>query len=141
MGAGAAMAVALLLPRVSAVAAPATTAHSPLPALFTARDAAQGKIVFAQHCAACHGADLRGKIGPAVIGPVLGSAANHTTVSIMFNVIAAEMPEGDPASLTNADYAAVMAYLLQQNGYPAGTRPLTFSAAETSDVPLISQVR
>ena len=126
---------------LGATAAPATTSGKALPALFTDSEAARGQIVFQQHCAACHGEDLRGKIGPALIGPSLGSAADHTTVSIMFNVIAAEMPAGDPASLTSQEYTAIMAYILKRNGYPAGPHPLSFTAAETSDVPLISQAQ
>ena len=140
-GARTGVVIAILLPWFSAAAAPATTSESPPPALFTDHEAAQGRIVFEQHCVACHGEDLRGKIGPAVIGPALGSATDHTTVSIMFDVIAAEMPADDPASLTHQDYTAVMAYLLQRNGYPAGAQPLSLTAAETSDVPLISKVR
>ena len=83
---------------------------------------------------------MRGKIGPALVGPSLGSAADHTTVSIMFNVIAFEMPAGEPASLTRQNYTDVMAYILQRNGYPADAHPLTFTTAETLDTPLISQI-
>ena len=140
-GARAATVIALLLSSLSAAAAAsATTSGRTLPALFTDHEAVQGRIVFEQHCATCHGENLRGKIGPAVIGPHIGSTADHTTVSIMFNVIVAEMPADDPASLTHQEYTDVMAYVLQRNGYPAGGHPLDFTAAETSNVPLISQV-
>jgi mono/diheme cytochrome c family protein len=131
----------LCTPFIAAAAASATTSGSALPTLFTNSDAVQGRIVFEQHCAACHGDDLRGKIGPALIGPSLGSAGDHATVSIIFNVIAFEMPADDPASLTKQNYADVMAYILQRNGYPAGTHPLSYTAAEALDKPLISQVR
>jgi mono/diheme cytochrome c family protein len=137
-GACAGIVIALLSFSVRAVAA---TSGTPLPALFTDVEAAQGRIVFEQHCAICHGEDLRGEVGPAVIGPSFGSVADHTTVSIMFNVIAAEMPAGNPASLTHEEYTDVMAYVLQRNGYPAGAHPLSFTSAQTLDVPLISQVR
>lgn len=134
-------ALALILSALSphAVQAATTAAPSP-PALFTQSDAARGRQVYEQNCAACHGADLRGTIGPALIGPSLGSPRTHTTVAIMFNVIAFEMPAGAPASLPQADYAAVMAYLLQQNGYPAGPHALTYAAAQAANVPLISRV-
>jgi mono/diheme cytochrome c family protein len=124
-----------------ATALSATTSDRALPPLFTVDQASQGRIVFEQHCATCHGGDLRGKIGPALIGPGLGSARDHTTVSIMFNVIAFEMPAGDPASLTRQNYADVMAYILQRNGYPAGAQKLSYTAAQASDAPLISQRR
>jgi mono/diheme cytochrome c family protein len=133
--------IALLCTPVVAAAASATASGRALPKLFTSSEAAHGRIVFEQQCAACHGEDLRGKIGPALIGPGLGSVADHTTVSIMFNVIAFEMPAGDPASLTQQNYADVMAYILQRNGYPAGAHPLSYTTAEASDTPLISQMR
>ncbi|GAB0116284.1 c-type cytochrome [Acidisoma sp. 7E03] len=126
---------------VSAAAAATQARTSALPALFTQGDADRGRQVYAQNCAGCHGADLRGKIGPALLGPAFGSARNHTTVAIMFNVIAFEMPAGAPASLPQADYAAVMAYLLQRNGYPAGLHALTYTAAQAADVPLVSHPR
>ena len=141
LGAGAALGIAMLFASSNASAGSATPSGGPLPALFTAREAGQGRIVFEQQCAGCHGDNLRGKIGPAIIGPSLGSVADHTTVSIMFNVIAAEMPAGAPASLSHQDYTEVMAYLLQRNGYPAGAHPLSYAAVEAADVPLISQVR
>ena len=140
IGARAGIMIALLCAPFSA-AASATTSGISLPTLFTSNEAVQGRSVFEHHCAVCHGEDLRGKIGPALIGPSLGSTGNHTTVSIMFNVIAFEMPAGDPASLTKEDYAEVMAYILLRNGYPAGAHPLSYAAAETSDTPLISQMR
>jgi mono/diheme cytochrome c family protein len=142
IGARAGFMIALLpTPLIAAAAALATTSGGLLPTLFTTSEAAQGRIVFEQNCAACHGDDLRGKIGPALIGPSFGSASAHTTVLIMFNVIAFEMPAGDPASLSKQNYTDVMAYILQRNGYPAGAHPLSYAAAEAADTPLISQMR
>lgn len=140
-GACACVMIALLCTPFVAAAASATTSGRALPTLFTNSEAAQGRIVFEEHCAACHGEDLRGKIGPALIGASLGSAGDHTTVSIMFNVIAFEMPADDPASLTKQNYSDVMAYILQRNGYPAGTHPLSGMAVGILDTPLISQMQ
>ncbi len=130
----------LCTPVLAAAAASAIPSGQALPALFTNSEADQGRVVFEQNCAACHGDDLRGKIGPALTGPGFASARDHTTVSIMFNVIAFEMPAGNPASLTRQNYARVMAYILRRNGYPAGTHPLSYTAAEASDAQLISQI-
>ena len=35
------------------------------------------------------------------------------------------MPKNDPGTLAPDDYLAVMAFLLERNGMPAGKRPLT----------------
>ncbi len=41
------------------------------------------------------------------------------------------------SSLTHKDYVEIMAFLLQQNGYPAGSTALTFEEAKESKVQLI----
>ena len=43
-----------------------------------------------------------------------------------------QMPLDKPGSLRPTTYAALVAYLLQQNGHPAGTRALTPAAAASS---------
>ena len=48
---------------------------------------------------------------------------------------------GNPGGLTHDQYSAVMAYILQQNGYPAGSAALDYNASLASSVPLVSQVK
>jgi hypothetical protein len=43
------------------------------------------------------------------------------------------MPQSDPGSLKTDDYNAVTAYILQQNGYPAGSAALAKGAAGLKD--------
>jgi hypothetical protein len=47
------------------------------------------------------------------------------------------MPATQPGSLEHDDYVQIMAFLLQQNGYPAGSRALAFDSAQNSSVPLL----
>ena len=47
------------------------------------------------------------------------------------------MPEGDPGSLSPAEYAAVVAYLLQLYGYPAGDADLTASLQELRGMEIV----
>ena len=44
------------------------------------------------------------------------------------------MPASNPGSLQHDDYVQIMAFLLQQNGYPAGAKELTFEDAGASKV-------
>jgi hypothetical protein len=44
-------------------------------------------------------------------------------------VVSLTMPQSDPASLTPSQYNRVVAFILQQNGYPAGNTPLAPGAA------------
>lgn len=109
------------------------------PALYTSAQATAGADVFAQSCAMCHGADLTGGAGPALIGQAFAAPSNKYTIGSIFTEITQQMPAGQPGSLTHAQYEDAMAYILQQNGYPAGSTALSFATAGSSTVPLISQ--
>ncbi|HET7085733.1 MAG TPA: c-type cytochrome [Rhizomicrobium sp.] len=106
-------------------------AQAAKPALYTADQATQGAAVYAQACAACHGAQMEGVAAPALKGSAFGemAAAQSLTVDTLLDVIANTMPQSDPGSLKPEEYGAVTAYILQQNGYPAGSAALTKDAA------------
>lgn len=109
------------------------------PALYTAQQAAAGAGIFAQDCAVCHGADMKGGAGPALIGQGFASPGSDNTIGGILAVIAEQMPASAPGSLTHAQDEDAMAYILKRNGYPAGAVPLDFSSSESSTVPLVSQ--
>ncbi len=110
-------------------------AQAAKPALYTADQATAGAAVYSQACAACHGAQLEGVAAPALKGANFGemSTAQGLTVDALLDVIANTMPQSDPGSLKPEDYAAVTAYILQQNGYPAGSTALAKGAAGLKD--------
>lgn len=117
---------------VSAVAnAPDAQAQGAKPALYTDAQANAGAAIYAQSCAACHGSQLEGVAAPALKGPAFGDMANaqSLTADTLLDVIANTMPQSDPGSLKPEEYNAVTAYILQQNGYPAGQTPLAKGAA------------
>ena len=97
------------------------------PALYTTAQASQGGSVYASQCASCHGGHLEGDIGPALKGRQFGqmAAAQQLTAASLLEVISQSMPKLTPGSLTATEYASIMAYILQQNGFPAGQTPLT----------------
>jgi polar amino acid transport system substrate-binding protein len=101
------------------------------PALYTAAQAQTGATVYQQACAGCHGATLDGGGGPALHGKdfmTLAKSQDMTAASLL-DVVAATMPQSDPGSLKADEYEAVVAYLLQQNGFPAGQAALATGAA------------
>ena len=108
------------------------------PQLFSQAQAIEGKHLFASHCAACHGANMEGVVGPALKGPGFASPDDNFTVGGMFSFLSTQMPAGSPGSLTHKQYAALMAFILQQNGYSAGSQALTYQQATVSKTPLIS---
>ncbi|HEY0266572.1 MAG TPA: cytochrome c [Rhizomicrobium sp.] len=105
------------------------------PALYTADQAGTGAAVYSQSCASCHGAQLEGVAAPALKGPAFGdvAAAQSLTADAMLDVISGTMPQSDPGSLKPEEYNAVAAYILQQNGYPAGPTPLAKGAPGLKD--------
>ena len=116
----------------------ATAAKSPssLPALYTKAQAAAGAKLYSSNCAQCHGENLEGGVGPALRGPNLVRLAQKTklTVGDFFQFLALQMPLNAPGSLPKDQYASIMAYVLSRNGYPAGSKGLTYNAAMQSKV-------
>src|ERR1700742_4067286 len=105
----------------------AANAQGAKPALYTDAQAQAG--------AACHGQQLEGVAAPALKGSAFGemATAQGLTADALLDVIANTMPQSDPGSLKPDDYNAVTAYILQQNGYPAGSAPLAKGAAGMTD--------
>ena len=114
----------------------APPAGSVAPALYTKAQAASGFAKFLGNCAMCHGAHLEGRAGPSLKGPNWANAKADYTLGEVFTVVSQQMPATSPGSLEKADYVDIMAYLLQQNGYPAGDKTLDFDQATGSAVKL-----
>lgn len=95
-------------------------------AVYTDAQAEQGRQVYFRTCAVCHGENMDGKVGPALTGRQFHQmvAAQNMTAPALFQYIETQMPKTKPGSLAPADYAKIMAFILQQNGYPAGSKPL-----------------
>lgn len=93
--------------------------------VFSAAQALEGRGVYTRACAACHGANFQ----PAPGSPVLKGGAflanwRGRSVGDLFTYTRQTMPVGMGGSLPDAQYLAVIAYLLSENGFPAGTSPL-----------------
>lgn len=108
--------------------------------LYATEQAAHGAKVYAEQCAVCHGDHLQGLVGPTLKGPAFASKDYEYTIGAILGYISTMMPSSAPGSLTHQQYADLMAFLLQQNGYPAGSEPLTYDEAIASEHPLISKV-
>ncbi|HMH65359.1 MAG TPA: cytochrome c [Rhizomicrobium sp.] len=126
----------LLLAATLLIAAPQFAgAQGAKPALYTADQATAGAAVYSSSCAACHGTQMEGVAAPALKGSAFGdmATAQGMTAQSLLEVIANTMPQSDPGSLKPEEYAAVTAYILQQNGYPAGSAALATGAAGLKD--------
>ncbi len=106
-----------------------------VPTLFTAAQAKAGAAKYSDDCAQCHGAQLEGMAGPALRGKIF--AKSGFSVGDIMNFMSVNMPATQPGSLSHDDYVQIMAYVLQQNGFPAGATALTFDGGAASKVPLL----
>jgi cytochrome c len=107
-------------------------------AVYTDAQAASGRQVYYRTCANCHGETLAGKVGPALTGRQFHQmvAAQKMTAPLLFNFIATKMPQSRPGSLSPEQAAAIMAFILKQNGYPPGDTPLTADSPALGKVDL-----
>ena len=112
----------LAVPAALLAAAPlraqaADSAATTLGKVYTDVQAAKGKDAFGLTCLSCHKpSELSGqKFWAGMVGK---------TVSDFFTYVRGNMPQDNPGSLSDDDYANVTAYILQLNGMPAGERPL-----------------
>lgn len=85
----------------------------------------QGREVFAQQCAACHGDKGEGGLGDRLVGGqgTIGTPKPIRTVGsywpyapTLFDYIRRAMPQNAPQSLSDEDVYAVSAFILNLNG-------------------------
>ena len=89
-----------------------------LSGVYTAAQAARGKNVYAGSCRSCHAPESH-------TGQTFETWWQGKKLSELFTFIATQMPKHDPGSLAREDVADVVAYLLEMNALPAGTRELS----------------
>ena len=90
---------------------------------YTAEQATQGKAAYEANCASCHGSDLMG--APPLAGEGFIGGWRTRSTRELYTLIRNSMPADNPGGLSENNYANIVAYILQFNGVPAGTTPLT----------------
>jgi mono/diheme cytochrome c family protein len=105
-----------------------TAGTTPPTASYTEQQAYVGRLDYYVSCAECHGAKLEGVFGPALAGR--DDNLKYQAVNGVYGYMAAHMPHGNPEGLPQEQYVAIMAFLMQSHGFPAGTRPLTKAAID-----------
>jgi mono/diheme cytochrome c family protein len=91
--------------------------------VYTVEQAEAGREAYAAHCARCHGAELGGGFGPA-LAPLDWAQFGDRPLAHVFRIMTTEMPFDAPGSLDDDVYAAILAFVLEENGYDGGPEPL-----------------
>src|SRR3954471_8734500 len=97
----------------------------PTPLSYTADQADKGFGLYAEHCASCHGPNLDdGAYAPPLKGIDFRQKWGVRSAEPLFTYTSTKMPPSRPGTLGDPVYAQLLAYVLQENGAPAGAREL-----------------
>jgi mono/diheme cytochrome c family protein len=106
--------------------------------VFTTAQAERGKQNFlAGRCGGCHKLDLTGDRGPALKGDDFLAHWENGSLVTLFDKIRETMPPNGANEVTDDAKVDIVAYLLQQNGYPAGKSELRTEADSLGIIDLI----
>ncbi|HEX4028591.1 MAG TPA: cytochrome c [Rhizomicrobium sp.] len=119
------IAAALVIVAATGEATPALSQSSSVwDGAYTAAQADRGAIKYRQECVMCHGPVLEGNgEAPPLTGRFIPDWAG-TRLSDLFEKIQTTMPLFAPGTLSPADTADLLAFILQANSFPAGPKEL-----------------
>ena len=94
---------------------------------YTEEQAASGELAYLQNCEACHGDNLNGGVGggPPLAGEVFFEHWTGVPLDGLFVYVKELMPQDNPNSLSNQTVSNILAFILQYNGFPAGSTALS----------------
>ncbi|MFO7544106.1 MAG: c-type cytochrome [Trueperaceae bacterium] len=80
-----------------------------------------------QYCLECHGDDLTGGLigGAPLSGFVFRQKWGGSSLASLYAYLSTQMPQGSPGSLSDQQYADLLALIISKNGHQAGGAPLT----------------
>jgi cytochrome c5 len=108
--------------------------------VFTTAQADRGKAALLQNgCNGCHGAELEGSRGPSLKGDRFIRAWENGSLHRLFVNIRENMPPLNAEQVPATTKLDIVAYLLQVNGFPAGSTELTLDQEALESVLIIKK--
>ena len=96
--------------------------------IYTDAQATRGAASYDSECSGCHRADLSGNTGPALKDQRFARSFAGKDLRTFFTRISTTMPRNAPASLAEDVYLDIVAHVLKENGFPAGSTELASDA-------------
>jgi hypothetical protein len=97
--------------------------------VYSAEQAKRGRFLYHEHCERCHGLELEGDDeSVALTGEVFQANWDTLPLGKLYQRIRRDMPYNDPGKLSPEINAAVLAFILRENGFPAGETELPHNA-------------
>src|SRR5215831_243701 len=120
---------AAIIPLVTVIALQTTvkgqTAKSVWDGVYTEEQANRGRQGYSEQCASCHGPELTGgEMAPALAGGEFLAGWDGLTMGDLFERVRISMPQNAPGSLSGAQNADILAFVLASNKFPSGTSEL-----------------
>jgi hypothetical protein len=101
--------------------------------VFSEGQARRGRASYNGSCASCHRADLMGYEG-ALKGQKFIDHWREDVLDSLYSNIKRSMPRNAPGTLATATYLDIVAYILQENGFPAGASDLSSDNLKSIEV-------
>jgi len=95
--------------------------------VYTAAQAERGKKTFSNNCTSCHDS-------ARFSGETFNDAWLGKPMKEIWDVASGTMPEDNPGSLKQQEYADILAYFLSLNEYPAGDSELAANAGAMANI-------
>jgi mono/diheme cytochrome c family protein len=90
--------------------------------VYTEAQATRGMASFGQSCSGCHALAAGGKA--PLVGDSFWKSFAQKTVADLLQYVSANMPNGNPGTLSESSYGDIVALMLKSNGFPAGNTEL-----------------
>lgn len=99
--------------------------------VYSTAQAARGRLVYEGQCAVCHGRRLNGaaedpdmQSGPPLARSKFLRSWEERSLAVLLDYTRATMPQANPGSLSDGQYADIIAYMLSVSDAQAGTGEL-----------------
>ena len=105
---------------------------------YSAEQVERGKATYDRYCVSCHGFSLEGGEfgGVPLSGNYFFKRWMGRSVNELFAYTRANMPPGLSGRLSVSTHLALVAYILQTNGYPVGEQPLSSDPKVLARIPI-----
>ena len=115
-------------------------AQSVADGVYTEEQAKRGATLYSEQCASCHGEKMEGvaDLFPALTGDLFMKNWTGKSVGELYEKIATTMPALDPGSMKPDQVADVVADILHEAKYPAGTTALEASADPLKTIQIVA---
>ena len=115
--------------------------------VYSAAQAEMGKHRYSGPCGSCHGPALEGghifgsrtRTAPPLRGEAFLSHWTGHSVGDLFNQISTSMPLDHPGSLSGEANTDILAFIMQENGFPPGSRDLPANVAVLGKIQIVGK--